>query len=1488
MLARYLLSTITSKFGHLFEDFNEDTAVELSAWRGVLVLRNLHLRKDALKYLGVPLTDYGGLDGEGEDGEDDLDEDDNDLNGIDNDNGDVSDDDSFRSCASHIEDDDFELNEDKQPPPKKSPQQSINAPTIEVTHGYIGSLEIHIPWKLLRATKATAASFDGGNEVSKSYDEDDCMKCSAVLSDVRILLAPNTHTRNQSKGGGGEHGNRQNRDVNDSSSSSMSEKRKLQEMERIQKERELAVQSLIEREILRRVRGVNGDGAEGKKADKSCDSNNVNETKEGWLARWAKGLVSRILSSLQVTVQNIHVRYEDEGYGWFEDAFTSEKRRQYRPSFAVGMRLASFSIRSATANEESPAVSLDDNKGQESPYASIPPQHKIANVEQLSVYWDSSHSDLFVGYASKENDREYYDKRFAELDIMYADEFEGGTLQHTYLIHPISPSLQLMMFDPGIRDNATTSQQEDIGTHTTQSPSQATASIHATLCLPSCHIGFDRYTLEDVAYVRQCLSAYKARIVSSKEQLIEHRISQELLDLKPPSGIRPGDNPRLWWKYAIRAVRTLQSDRSYFEGKSHMKERKWRRDGWLGLARLLQLRKEYTSLYRSLYWSSSQNDEIESKKNIHAELLSLEDMLNNEEITAFRMGIFSSLSESSSQNRDIRASESREIDELALRRDISIISVEYREMKLNQIVQSINSDRGSFYTSNEDSEKENSIYKGPDEENAIEKTGAPMWVISVACQNFTIQANDTNHPNNTLHQHTERQQIVPIARLQCLSSLRFDKFSNGSWDFSCAMSSLTVSDLISPCTSSDGQTLVGKKQPGAWGGAENSQSDDKYTARITIRDVISNDGLQSQSTTYFDVVVSPLEVIYSTNAFEALSRLFTAMKTDEFNRDYTRITQALSRWRSRQGKRLMSVLARKKKLVASIDIAAPVLLIPEDLQNINSPMVVIDLGQLTFQSDFSEPLPFGIDDKWLLRIDSIRALCIQRHSQHAIIEPFSLEFSILTHIAESDVSDTDYTKINVQALLPQLCFNLTSSAVRLLLRLQMRWNELRNKTPVTQVLQRQTLRDFLLANRGLGLSQRQNSHAGLFDEFDKVDSWPSNDAPKVVQEMKVSFAAPSISLKIVNDIATDDSTTCSPVPLIDFSIRGIRGDNVAHISAAGTSSQFSARLRSVHATDCTKVGSHFCHFLSSVDPGLLEDCLAPDTDMEGGDEDLVNVEMSTNPNGDKETSIHLQNFYVEWNPELLARVQKSLRLPPSELEGGVTVTQQTSKESEFFDALDTTDSYKSSESDGTKEVEVSPTLSPSIITPSSKFKVLFHLSKLLVNFNKDSQHRCLFSAEMNQTDISFCRKPLGGSITTATIANARLRDPDGMTGGSLYGQMIGLQQSSGFNNAPSTQPSSIVQMSFETFTNSSNDDEPEFHNEMKIEFSPMKFVYMYQFWLEIFDYFFEGILGHAVWGTKPKPSTVFFNPSEAMRSFKRTTMNIKMNQPLLLLPMSYR
>ena len=1403
MLSRYLLSTLTKKVGYLFEDF-EDSDVEFNAWTGgVVVLRNLHLRKDVLKYLGVPSVAAG----------DEDEEDDGRVTTDDWDDDDDSDDDSFRSCASDIlDDEDGEYCDGSRVRREANPSLNNNdeedrrpplRPTIEVTYGYIGSLELHMPWKLLRSN---TSKNDGSDNGISSDTKDDSLLCSVTLSDVRILLSPSNHTRNQSRSGRSSTANNYRQPKGDANKSSSMDQKLLEE-ERTQRQRELAVQSLIEREILKRIKG-------GGESDNNAVSN---EFKDGWLARWAKGLITRIVSSLQVKIQNIHIRYEDEGHGWFDDRDSSrsaQTRHQYRPSFAVGMRLDSFSIRNTNSEEE---VFTSNAKS----------QHKVAKVEKLSVYWDSSNSDLFVGYASAEKDRDYYDKRFSELDIMYDDEFDvGGTPQHTYLIQPVSPSLHLMMCDQDVSAKITPAQGE-CSANERGSSSLNTASIHAKLCLPSCHIGFDHFALKDLAYVRKCLSAYKVQIISAKERVTEQRISQLLLDLKPPSGISPVDNPRVWWKYAISAVREFSSDRSYFEGRSNVKKQRWR-SGWLGLARLLRLRNEYTALYRSLWSSSSRNEiETEARRKIHHELLTLEDTLSHEEIAAFRMSAVSTVAFTELKSIDLVDYEPVALDSL------SALSLEYREFQLHQIAQSINSD----------------LFKIIDDRQHIsEESKRALLVLSARCQEFFIQVNNaSSHITNMPQTLAQRQQVVPIARLQSHSSLTYEKFSNGSWNLSCALNSLTVSDLISPGSSGvEGKTLVGRKS------SLYDQTDD-YTASITVRNVITNDkGLQylpsSQATTYIDVKVSPLEVTYSTIAFEALTRTFAAMKTDEFNRDYSRITQALSRWKSRQSERIMSVLARRKKFVVSVDIAAPVFQVPEDLQNINAPTLIIDLGQLTFRSDSSEvPLPTGFDDRWLLRADSIRALYIQqlsdgKLSEHAIIEPFSLEVNIMTHIAAADDGGSS-TKMSIQAMLPRLSFGFTSSAIRLLTRLQLSWNALR--PPQTR---RQTIDDFLLQAKDV-----QNSYIGVFSGSPRLPEGQTfNTSLKAVQEIKFSFEAPSIYLEIVNDIPSLSTS----MPLIHFSVRGISGEHTLHSGEAGASTQFVARLQSIHAMDCCRtIGGNL---LSSVDPELLEDGDSIHSDV-SSDEDLVHVEMTTQQNGDKEMSIHLQNLYVEWNPELFARIQMDFKLPLEEREvnAGVSLDKL-----EFFDALDVVVT-----ADNDEDITV-PNQAPD---PSPQFNITFHLSKLRVNFNKDSQDRCFFTAEMNQTDISHYKKPLtGGSFTSATVADARLMDPDALTGKTLYGQMIGLQSSS--------QPSSIVQMSFETFTSAST-TEPEFHNSMKIDFSAMKFIYIHQFWMELVDYFYEGILGSAVWGSAPKPVIL-----HAKQPFKRTQMHINMEHPVLLLP----
>ena len=83
--------------------------------------------------------------------------------------------------------------------------------------------------------------------------------------------------------------------------------------------------------------------------------------------------------------------------------------------------------------------------------------------------------------------------------------------------------------------------------------------------------------------------------------------------------------------------------------------------------------------------------------------------------------------------------------------------------------------------------------------------------LSVVCQNFNVEANDTMTNGGApgyMGQHR-----VPIASSKCSFSLVFDSFRNRSWVVSCSMDSLAVTDLIS--SRIDGgckeQTLIGNK-----------------------------------------------------------------------------------------------------------------------------------------------------------------------------------------------------------------------------------------------------------------------------------------------------------------------------------------------------------------------------------------------------------------------------------------------------------------------------------------------------------------------------------------------------------------------------------------------------------------------------------------------------------------------------------------------------
>jgi hypothetical protein len=162
--------------------------------------------------------------------------------------------------------------------------------------------------------------------------------------------------------------------------------------------------------------------------------------------------------------------------------------------------------------------------------------------------------------------------------------------------------------------------------------------------------------------------------------------------------------------------------------------------------------------------------------------------------------------------------------------------------------------------------------------------------------------------------------------------------------------------------------------------------------------------------------------------------------------------------------------------------------------------------------------------------------------------------------------------------------------------------------------------------------------------------------------------------------------------------------------------------------------------------------------------------------------------------------------------------------------------------------------------------ICFELAKLKVHFNKESRLRRLVVAEMNKTKINYARKPQGGSKTVATLGNFTLTDPSVNEGCTLYGEILGLK-------TDLNRSESMLEIIHETFPR--DDGKIQHRNERKnflkidsrrrrvewcdtsltMRFSPMRFVYLQQLWMEIADYFFEGIIGYEVWG-KQRPDVL--------------------------------
>ncbi|KAL7566351.1 hypothetical protein ACA910_013669 [Epithemia clementina (nom. ined.)] len=726
------------------------------------------------------------------------------------------------------------------------------------------------------------------------------------------------------------------------------------------------------------------------------------------------------------------------------------------------------------------------------------------------------------------------------------------------------------------------------------------------------------------------------------------------------------------------------------------------------------------------------------------------------------------------------------------------------------------------------------------------------------------------------------------------------------------------------------------------------------------------------STTWTEVRVLPLEICYATAPVEALVRILNTANLD-FAYDYQRLGLRIYQWRERQRKRLLAALSHKQKTIfVNIKVGAPTVLLPDEDSLLIIDLGHLTFGNDDLKRSTSSGIQY--DDHWRLEVASIQVQCasvdkykllssfealpsafdetqheISKNAVQQLIEPFSLIFTVSTKFQDEGGERTDF--VLVRASLPRLAFNFTSSAIRLVQRLRQQWDE-------RQLEIRSSL---LLPSRVLG---------GLAGK--SPDSTPNNGPYRPgTRKIEFNFAAPLLRFRCENDVDGRDcnSSHTNSTPLVDFALRGIEGSWKSSILPTGqTVISREAKLRGVDCVDLYQgAGEEFSLLVSSIAPESILDTENRSSDRYINSTDLVSINFQSSINSrahhtECRTSSRLRitfhELFVEWNAETIAAVHKAIKIPDELVRNEDETKSQLSEEffdaeeEDFHDAGSVLTEFSDDEfpitqipslqfpvagyqlvlsSSGVQDQRslsslplyprvwvpnmslTQPASAPVTQAPSSQsFEIVFELSKLRVNFNKESRHRRVVSAEMDRTAVLYSSRPTGGYMAKVTLGNFVLSDADSVDNKTLYREIVGLKTDIPLDRG---KQASLLQMDiiknprarrfttgeipehqFDQADNESvaidvaNSSVRGCDMYFRAQFSPMRFVYLQQLWFEVIDYFFEGVVGYEVWGNKrPDPvpeSELKFAPSNA-NEFAFTRFDVSMEAPVILVPVSY-
>ncbi|EKD14034.1 uncharacterized protein L3040_007960 [Drepanopeziza brunnea f. sp. 'multigermtubi'] len=271
-----------------------------------------------------------------------------------------------------------------------------------------------------------------------------------------------------------------------------------------------------EEEEERRTQAVKIEKLESAEMLKDRNQEGMSQEEQQKSQSFTDSLVTKIVDNLQITVKNIHVRYED--------SISAPGH-----PFALGVTLQEFS-----------AISTDGNWKPTYIQDTVGATHKLATLGALAVYWNTDTLLMGTGREAEVLDAEVlpHDKLLEKFKEMIVRGEDRETSSHQFILKPVSGQAKIEMDKSGKSDRP-----------------------HIKAGLIFDEIGL---VLDDAQY-RDALM-----MVDLFHYFIRHQEYKKL----QPKGVTPKQDPRAWLQFAGNAILSKIHDRNRRWSWAFFKERR--------------------------------------------------------------------------------------------------------------------------------------------------------------------------------------------------------------------------------------------------------------------------------------------------------------------------------------------------------------------------------------------------------------------------------------------------------------------------------------------------------------------------------------------------------------------------------------------------------------------------------------------------------------------------------------------------------------------------------------------------------------------------------------------------------------------------------------------------------------------------------------------------------------------------------------------------